>query len=323
MTELIKLSTDKTRQPAVSGRDLHEFLEVNEKYTQWFDRMVDYGFKEGTDFQSFSEISEKPQVGRPSTDHAISLDMAKQIAMIQRTERGKQARQYFIECERQLKAVQAPQTYEQQVAIGLVAAQRLLDQKETIIAAQRQQIEADKPKVDFADAVAESDTTISVAELAKIICQNGVKIGRDRLFVWLRENGFLCKQPKNKPTQRSIEAGWFKIHEKLFMNNGRNVLYNSPRVTGKGQIYFVNRFLHDLAAKKCQAATERQAACKTERKTEQRTTNAKKHNFPQLCRNISTAILKRRPRELSAPGNMGLPNQETKEIPCDKQNALF
>lgn len=97
--DLIKLiqQDDKT---LVSGRDLHEFLGVNEKYTQWFKRMVDYGFTENVDFSSLSDYSEKPQGGRPSVNHALTLDMAKEISMIQRTAKGKEAREYFIKVEK-------------------------------------------------------------------------------------------------------------------------------------------------------------------------------------------------------------------------------
>lgn len=79
----------------VSGRELHEFLEVNSQYTKWIGRMLAYGFTENTDFISFSQKCLKPEGGRPETDHALTLDMAKEIAMIQRTDKGKQARQYF------------------------------------------------------------------------------------------------------------------------------------------------------------------------------------------------------------------------------------
>ncbi|MCG7230854.1 antA/AntB antirepressor family protein [Corynebacterium propinquum] len=85
------------------GRDLHAFLEVKANYMEWFPRMVEYGFTAGQDFIRFSE---KSTGGRPKQDHIISLDMAKEISMIQRTERGKQARQYFIECERRMKQLQ-------------------------------------------------------------------------------------------------------------------------------------------------------------------------------------------------------------------------
>ena len=103
--ELIKIRTNENGEQLVSGRELHEFLEVNEKYTQWFKRMVEYGFTENVDFIGLSEKSEKLG-GRPRVDHAMTLDMAKEISMIQRTEKGKQARQYFIDVENQYKAIQ-------------------------------------------------------------------------------------------------------------------------------------------------------------------------------------------------------------------------
>ncbi|WP_347915252.1 antA/AntB antirepressor family protein [Enterococcus cecorum] len=104
--ELIKIKTNENGEQLVSGRELHEFLEVTTPYTQWFDRMKEYGFTENVDFIGLSQKSEKPQGGRPTIDHAMKLDMAKEISMIQRTEKGKQARLYFIDVENQYKAIQ-------------------------------------------------------------------------------------------------------------------------------------------------------------------------------------------------------------------------
>lgn len=104
--ELIKITTNENGEQLVSGRELHEFLEVSTPYTQWFDRMKEYGFTENVDFIGLSQKSEKPQGGRPTTDHAMTLDMAKEISMIQRTEKGKQARQYFIQVEKEYKEIQ-------------------------------------------------------------------------------------------------------------------------------------------------------------------------------------------------------------------------
>ena len=98
--ELIKITTNENGEQLVSGRELHEFLEVGTPYDKWFPRMCEYGFSEGTDFSTF--LSESTG-GRPKTNHAMTLDMAKEISMIQRTEKGKQARQYFIEVEKQYK----------------------------------------------------------------------------------------------------------------------------------------------------------------------------------------------------------------------------
>lgn len=101
--ELIKITKDDNGNSVVSGRELHDFLGVQTKYTQWFERMVSYGFTENVDFIGFSQKREKPTDGRPTIDHALTLDMAKEISMIQRTEKGKQARQYFIEVEKEYK----------------------------------------------------------------------------------------------------------------------------------------------------------------------------------------------------------------------------
>lgn len=103
MNEIIKITKDENGNSVVSGRELHDFLGVQTKYTQWFERMVSYGFTENVDFIGFSQKREKPTDGRPTIDHALTLDMAKEISMIQRTEKGKQARQYFIEVEKEYK----------------------------------------------------------------------------------------------------------------------------------------------------------------------------------------------------------------------------
>lgn len=110
-TELIPVHTNPDGGKAVMGRDLHAFLEVKAKYADWFSRMTEYGFSAGQDF--FSKMRKNNGRGRPVEDHIISLDMAKEISMIQRTERGKQARQYFIECERRMKQLQPELTPEQ------------------------------------------------------------------------------------------------------------------------------------------------------------------------------------------------------------------
>ncbi|WP_369526409.1 antA/AntB antirepressor family protein [Lacticaseibacillus paracasei] len=99
MNELIKTITRDDGTIAVSGRELHDFLEVDTRFNDWFQRMAEYGFTEGQDFYSF--LSKTPSGGRPSTDYVMTLDMAKEVAMIQRTDRGKQARQYFIEIDKQ------------------------------------------------------------------------------------------------------------------------------------------------------------------------------------------------------------------------------
>lgn len=111
--ELIPVHTNPDGGNVVMGRDLHAFLEVTTPYDKWFPRMVEYGFTAG---QDFSTNLSKSTGGRPKQDHIVTLDMAKEISMIQRSDKGKQARQYFIECERRLKQVQPELTPEQLMA---------------------------------------------------------------------------------------------------------------------------------------------------------------------------------------------------------------
>lgn len=125
MNKLIKTIRRDDGTIAVSGRELHDFLEVDTPYTQWFDRMIDYGFTENTDFKGLSQKSEKPIGGRPRIDHVMTLDMAKEVAMIQRTNKGKQARQYFISVEKRYKQLAAlPRTPEEKLALTMEVANR-------------------------------------------------------------------------------------------------------------------------------------------------------------------------------------------------------
>lgn len=239
MNELIKVTTNENDEQLVSGRDLHEFLEVATEYKKWFSRMSEYGFSENQDFTRVTQKCHTPGGVQNITDHALKLDMAKEISMIQRSEKGKQARQYFLQVER---AWNNPE---------MVVQRALQIQTRKVEALQLENAEL-KPKALFADAVATSHTSILVGELAKIIKQNGVDIGGTRLFVWLRENGYLIKRKGtdyNMPTQRSMELELFEIKESSHVGaDGVTRITKTPKVTGKGQQYFVNKFLADKTA---------------------------------------------------------------------------
>ncbi|MBU9788580.1 antA/AntB antirepressor family protein [Lentilactobacillus sp. G22-6] len=119
MDQLIKILKHDDEM-VVSGRDLHDFLEVDTPYRIWIQRMIEYGFHENADYISFEQKSTKPQGGRPQVDHALKLDMAKEIAMIQRTDKGKQARQYFIRVQKAYqKQVHLPETPEEKIHLLL------------------------------------------------------------------------------------------------------------------------------------------------------------------------------------------------------------
>lgn len=124
---------------------------------------------------------------------------------------------------------------------------KALIEAQSVLAAKDKQIEEMKPKVVFADAVATSHTSILVGELAKILKQNGIDMGQKRLFAWLREKGYLIKRQGtdyNMPTQKAMDLGLFEIKEGSYVNgSGVNITTKTPKVTGKGQQYFINKFL--------------------------------------------------------------------------------
>lgn len=124
---------------------------------------------------------------------------------------------------------------------------KALIEAQSVLAAKDKQIEEMKPKVVFADAVATSHTSILVGELAKILKQNGIDMGQKRLFAWLREKGYLIKRQGtdyNMPTQKAMELGLFEIKEGSYVNgSGVNITTKTPKITGKGQQYFINKFL--------------------------------------------------------------------------------
>ena len=197
MNELINVTLNDNHEPIVSGRQLHEALDVKTKYADWFNRMIDYGFAENQDFLLLKNEQQTGRGGHNKVDHIIKLDMAKEIAMIQRTERGKQVRQYFIQVEKDFNSP------EKIMARALLMADQKVHKLEA-------QIEADRPKVLFAEAVSASHTSILVGELAKLLKQNGVDMGANRLFNWLRAHGYLIKRNGrdwNMPTQKSVEMG--------------------------------------------------------------------------------------------------------------------
>ena len=135
--------------------------------------------------------------------------------------------------------VKAPSSLKEALMLALVQQEQL--------EAQQLLLEEQKPKVIFADAVSTSKTTVLIGELAKILKQNGIEIGQNRLFDWLRENGFLIVRKGsdyNMPTQRSMDLGLFEIKEtSITHSDGKITISKTPKVTGKGQQYFVNKFL--------------------------------------------------------------------------------
>lgn len=235
MNELLKINYNDDRI-TVSARDLYEFLEIGTRFNDWFSRMCEYGFNRGADYEEVLLKNEQnPQGGRPATDYQMTIEMGKEIAMIQRNEKGKQARQYFIELERRWNSPE----YVMKRALEFANKQIEQLMNENI---------ALKPKALFADSVSCSESTILIGDLAKLISKNGREIGQKRLFEWLRNHDYLMKKGKSKnlPTQRALDMGLFDIRETVISNaDGSTMSRLTTRVTGKGQVYFVNKFCHD------------------------------------------------------------------------------
>ncbi len=238
MAELVKVNYE-SEQPTVSARELHEKLQVKTAFKDWFPRMCEYGLEDGKDF--CSKMSESTG-GRPATDYDLTIRCAKEICMIQRTEIGRTIRNYFLDLE------DAWNTPEQVMARALKMANQTIDKLKTTnmtLLADNQRM---KPKEIFADAVSVSDTSILIGELAKILKQNGVEMGQNRLFEWMRGKGYLISRKGtdyNMPTQKSMELGLFEIKERTINNPDGSVrITKTVLVSGKGQQYFINKFLN-------------------------------------------------------------------------------
>lgn len=248
MNELLKINYE-AEQPTVSARDLHEALEINTRFNDWFSRMAEYGFENGVDFNLLKNekvrLEGNREVKRDIMDYQISVDMAKQICMIQRSEKGKQYRQYFIDLEK------AWNTPEQIFARALKMADQKIEKLKETNAGLLGDVERMRPKEIFADAVKASTSSILIGDLAKLLRQNGVDTGQKRLFEQLRNEGYLMKtgSSRNMPKQKYVANGFFQIKETVISNPDGSVrMTKTTKVTGKGQQYFLNKYLKNKEA---------------------------------------------------------------------------
>lgn len=240
MQEIINITLNENHEPVVSARDLHKSLKVKTRFSQW----VEQNFKileEGYDFSPVVTTTQLNQYGgtKEIQDYALSLDASKNLAMVSKTNKGAKVRKYFIQVEKDFNSP------EKIMARALLMADKKVHHLEA-------QIEADRPKVLFADAVSASHSSILVGELAKLLKQNGVEIGATRLFTWLRSHGYLIKRNGrdwNMPTQKSVELGLIRVKETSITHSDGHITVNkTPLITGKGQQYFINKFLANTPA---------------------------------------------------------------------------
>lgn len=215
MNELITVNFDTQ---TVSARELHKTVGSTERFANWFERQLQFGFAENEDYTTVKVLTEVQNNGgvqqRELTDHNLTVDMAKHICMVQRSEKAKEVRQYLIDLEK------AWDTPEQIMARALRVA-------EQTIASLNTKVLEMKPKADFFDAVADSKTAISMNDVAKVLAIKGM--GRNNLFEFLRDEGILDKF--NVPYQRYVDCGWFRVIEQKYMKDGE------PQVSTKTLVY--------------------------------------------------------------------------------------
>lgn len=227
---------------AVMGRDLHEFLQIGADYRHWFPRMAAYGFEEGTDYCLKNDRSASPagMPTRPRLNHIVSLDMAKEIAMIQRSELGKQARRYFIEAEkelqRQTQAKSQPTTPSDMSRLEILELAITAEKERLALEAENKILQ---PKAEAYDAVCDAEGLYTMAEVAKIL-----GVGRNSLFAQLRHNGILISRGGdfNTPYQRYMKYFEVKQGYRIDPQTGQKIATRTTFVKPEG-IGFIRKAL--------------------------------------------------------------------------------
>ena len=254
MNELITITTNEVGEPTVLGRELHEFLGVETPYRIWFPRMLEYGFTEGKDFNPYKNVrvgeEGNREVARELTDHLLTIDMAKEICMIQRTEVGKQARQYFIQVE---KDYNSP---EKIMARALRIAEKELSTLRLETKVQAQQIAELQPKATYYDLILQCPSLLSVTEIAKdyglsakglnkILHDNGIQYSQSGvwfLYAKYQDKGYTSTKTQNYNRPDGTQGS--RVHT-YWTQKGRLFLYGLLK--DLGHLPLVERFKEDIA----------------------------------------------------------------------------
>lgn len=231
------------RVQTVDARDLHAFLDVGRDFTTWIEaRITKYGFQAHVDYVVDASPDRGNQSGRGGDRRSVAfhlaIDMAKELAMVENSDRGRAVRRYFLDCERKAKTGNVhfivPQTLPEALRLAADQAER--------IEAQKAQIQALAPKAEFHDRVAEAVNCQTIEEVAKVLGS-----GQNRMFAWLRDQRILMAS--NMPYQRFIDDGYFRIVERQYTDRrGESHTYTRTLVTGKGFAYIQKRFGEERAA---------------------------------------------------------------------------
>lgn len=225
MNELLKINYEADRI-TLSARELHEFLEIQTRFNVWFPRMIEYGFNENIDYRRVSQKCATLGGMQEKIDYEISLDMAKEIAMIQRNEKGRQARQYFIEVEKKWNSPEY--VMNRALEISRQQVERLMLENKEL-----------KPKAEFFDAVADSKHAIQMSEVAKVLNYPGY--GRNRLFEFLREKKVLM--PNNQPYQKYVDCGYFRVVEQKYTKPNGDIAINIKTLVYQKGVNYIRKLL--------------------------------------------------------------------------------
>lgn len=203
MNELIKINYESDR-PTVLARDLHEFLEVKTAYKDWFPRMCEYGFAEGEDYCSFLSDRSDGLPGKPRQDAQLTIDMANEICMLQRNEKGKQARQYFLQLEREWNSPEAV------MSRALRMAEERLERFKTINANLSVQNAIMQPKAEYFDGLCDRESLTGVRETAKLL---GLK--QNDFVKWLIDHKYIYRDKRGRlmPYAEHVDSGLFTVKE--------------------------------------------------------------------------------------------------------------
>ena len=236
MKELIRIDRTQINGAevnSVNARDLHKVLESRTDFSNWIKRRLEEtDALENIDYIVFIKNGENSNGGRPQVEYALTTDIAKEIAMLERNEIGKKVRRYFIEVEKAYKQTfVVPQTLSE--ALYLAAGQAKQ------IEALELEAKANKPYISFAKAVEASVDSALIGDYAKCLSDDGVKVGGRRLFSWLRDNKYLSVD--NKPYQEFMDKGYFELIPYTYATSTGTHTKYTTKITGKGQIALANK----------------------------------------------------------------------------------
>ena len=246
MKELIKVTTNEEGKRLVSARELHEFLGINTRYNDWFKRMCSYGFEENSDFTPLTQKRVTAQGNEVTQlDHIITIDMAKEISMIQRTDKGKEARKYFIECEKKLKGISNNLETQKGLALLKVAEGNTLEERisgatkyaELVSKPLADKIEKDKPKVNYYEKVLNTEGTMTTSQVAK-----GFNMTAQKLNNYLHDKKVQFKRSGMWMLYKEYDGqGYTDVKTSIIKNGLDNITTHYLVWTEKGR-----RFIYDL-----------------------------------------------------------------------------